>query len=62
MTKPTLSDNFTMDDLRALREYNSLRHINMSREEISKEFAEGRERFLKQVEEIRQEKSRLLAV
>ena len=35
--KPILSSRFDVDDIRKLREYNSLRHINMTAEEVISE-------------------------
>ena len=37
MDKPKLSSGFTMSDIRALRDYNSLRHKNMTAKQISDE-------------------------
>ncbi len=34
MNRPVLSERFDVDDIRRIREYNSLRHANMTREEI----------------------------
>ena len=35
--EPVLSPRFDVDDIRKLREYNSLRHINMTAEEYIEE-------------------------
>ena len=34
MNKPVVSDRFDVDDIRRIREYNSMSHINMTPEEI----------------------------
>lgn len=34
MTKPVASKDFNLEDIRKIREYNSLRHIQMTPEEI----------------------------
>ncbi len=34
MSEPIISERFDVDDIRKLREYNSLRHIQMTPEEI----------------------------
>ena len=34
MTEPIVSKNFDVEDIRKIREYNSLRHIKMTLEEI----------------------------
>lgn len=34
MNKPIVSERFDVDDIRKIREYNSLRHINMTPAEI----------------------------
>jgi hypothetical protein len=34
MNKPIVSERFDVNDIRRIREYNSLRHINMTPEEI----------------------------
>ena len=45
MEKPDISPDFTIEDIRKLREYNSLRHKNMSLEELQAEMKESREEF-----------------
>lgn len=57
MNKPVLSDSFNLDDLRALRQYNSLRHVQMSREAITQEFEQSGELFEKRMAELRQKKN-----
>ena len=46
MKKPMLSKNFTLEDIRKLRDYNSNRHSAMSFEEIKNEGYEEMEAFL----------------
>jgi len=56
MEKPTLSPDFTMDDLHKLREYNSLRHIKMTTDEIIADLNKGSSEMQKRIEQIRKEK------
>lgn len=51
MTKPMVSDNFTVEDIRKIREYNSLRHVRMSPKEIVDDTSKGAEPVLKMLEE-----------
>lgn len=51
MTKPMVSDNFTVEDIRKIREYNSLRHMRMSPKEIVDDTRKGAEPVLKMLEE-----------
>lgn len=51
--KPVLSPNFTVDDIRKLRNYNSLRHKDMSTEELNKELKTNVDEFNKHVNSIR---------
>lgn len=37
MTKPVVSKDFNLEDIRKIREYNSLRHIQMTHEKIIEE-------------------------
>jgi len=53
MEKPKLSPDFTMDDLRKLREYNSLRHINMATDELIADINKGANEMQKRIEQIR---------
>jgi len=53
MEKPKLSSNFTMDDLHLLREYNSLRRINMSVEELAEDINKGANEMERLIEQIR---------
>ena len=41
MNKPVVSDRFDIDDIRRIREYNSMRHINMTPEEIVEDTKKG---------------------
>ena len=57
LEKPNLSPDFTMEDLYKLREYNSLRHCEMSTEEIKADIEEGAKIMLEMIEQMRKEKS-----
>lgn len=46
MTYPQISKDFTMEDIRKIREYNSLRHIKMTPKEIMEDTRKGAERVL----------------
>lgn len=41
MTKPMVSKDFNLEDIRKIREYNSLRHIQMTPEEIIEDNRKG---------------------
>lgn len=41
MTKPIISEQFNVDDIRKIREYNSLRHIRMTPDEIVEDIKKG---------------------
>lgn len=41
MTKPIISKNFNFEDIRKIREYNSLRHIQMTPKEIIEDTRKG---------------------
>lgn len=56
MNKPILSQDFTMEDLRSLREYNSLRRIEMTTDELVTDISKGADAMQKRVELIRKEK------
>ena len=43
---PTLSNRFDAEDIRKLREYNSLRHSKMTRKEILEDIRQGAESFM----------------
>ena len=57
MNKPELSSRFDVDDIRKIREYNSLRHIHMTPAEIIEETQAGAEKVLQMLEQ-----SKLLGV
>ena len=46
MTKPVLSPRFDVEDIQKLREYNSLRHINMTPAEIVEETKKATEKII----------------
>ncbi len=46
MSKPEVSSKFDVEDIRKIREYNSLRHIHMTPEEIIAETQEGAEKVM----------------
>nr|WP_304955886.1 hypothetical protein [uncultured Acetatifactor sp.] len=41
MEKPMLSEHFDVGDIRKIREYNSLRHIGMTPDEIVEDIKKG---------------------
>ena len=43
---PNLSNRFDAEDIRKLREYNSLRHSKMSHKEILDDIRQGAEAFM----------------
>jgi len=43
---PNLSNRFDAEDIRKLREYNSLRHSTMSHKEILDDIRQGAEAFM----------------
>jgi hypothetical protein len=45
MNKPVVSEKFDVEDIRKIREYNSLRHINMTPAEIVEDTRRGSERI-----------------
>jgi hypothetical protein len=45
--KPTVSEKFDVDDIRKIREYNSLRHSKMTSQEIVEDTKKGAERVMK---------------
>jgi hypothetical protein len=51
MNKPEISKRFDVDDIRKIREYNSMRHINMTPEELVADTKKGAERVLKMLKE-----------
>ena len=45
-TEPIVSKKFDVEDIRRIREYNSLRHIKMTPEEIIADTKKGAERIM----------------
>jgi len=56
MEKPTLSPDFTMEDLHKLREYNSLRHINMSTDDLVQDINKGASEMQERIKQMREHK------
>ena len=61
MNKPELSPDFTMDDIRKLRDYNSFRHVSMTLDEIREDMRPSVEEFAQLMAE-RKDKKRLASV
>jgi len=53
MEKPEISERFDLEDIRKIRDYNSWRHLQMTREEIIAEEKKAREWFENEMEKIR---------
>lgn len=53
INKPMVSNCFDVDDIRKIREYNSLRHITMTRAEIVEDTKVGAAELLKKMKENR---------
>lgn len=53
MDKPIVSERFDVDDIRKIREYNSLRHINMTPAEIVEDTKKGAAVILERLQERR---------
>lgn len=51
MSEPIISERFDVEDIRKIREYNSLRHIQMTPEEIIADTKKGAERIKKMLQE-----------
>ena len=51
MNKPTVSERFDVEDIRKIREYNSLRHIKMTPSEIVEDTKKGAAGFLARLKE-----------
>lgn len=51
MSKPEISSRFDVEDIRKIREYNSLRHIHMAPEEIIAETQAGAEKVMRMLEQ-----------
>ncbi len=45
--KPEISSRFDVDDIRKIRDYNSLRHSMMTRKEIVEDIRKGAEEVIK---------------
>ena len=54
--KPVISDKFDLDDIRKIREYNSLRHIKMTPEEIAAEYRKSTSEFLEKLKSFQTKK------
>ena len=52
-TEPTVSKRFDVEDIRRIREYNSLRHIKMTPEEIIADTKKGAERMIELLQQDR---------
>jgi len=55
-TFPKISPDFTIEDIRKLRDYNSERFANMTRQEIVDDINNGAREFLALIENVRQTK------
>lgn len=53
MNKPIVSERFDVDDIRKIRECNSLRHINMTPAEIVEDTKKGAAVILERLQERR---------
>lgn len=51
MNKPTISERFDVEDIRKIREYNSLRHIKMTPSEIVEDTKKGAAGLLARLKE-----------
>lgn len=47
LNEPVISKSFDLEDIRKIREYNSLQHIKMTSEEIIDDTKKGAERIRK---------------
>ena len=54
MTKPIVSKDFNLEDIRKIREYNSLRHVQMTPKEIIEDTRKGAAVVLKKLGKIEQ--------
>lgn len=57
--KPIISEKFDLDDIRKIREYNSLRHIKMTPEEIVAEYRESTSEFMEKLKSFQTKKKDL---
>ena len=60
MNKPIISEKFTMEDLYKIREYNSLRHKNMTLEELKADLKPAVDYCTNRIKEIRKLKGVLI--
>ena len=51
MTKPTVSKDFNLEDIRKIREYNSLRHVHMTPREIIEDTRKGAAAVLERLQQ-----------
>jgi uncharacterized protein YebE (UPF0316 family) len=56
MEKPVLSPDFTMEDLYKLREFNSLRHVGMTADEVIADINKGAREALEIMARLKREK------
>lgn len=49
MTKPIVSKDFNLEDIRKIREYNSLRHVQMTTREIIEDTRKGAAKILERL-------------
>ncbi len=54
MTKPVVSKDFNLEDIRKIREYNSLRHVQMTPREIIEDTRKGAAMVLKKLGKMEQ--------
>ena len=50
MTKPIASKDFNLEDIRKIREYNSLRHVQMTPKEIIEDTRQGADMVLEKLQ------------
>lgn len=50
MTKPIVSKDFNLEDIRKIREYNSLRHVQMTPKEIIEDTRQGANMVLEKLQ------------
>ena len=50
MTKPIVSKDFNLEDIRKIREYNSLRHVQMTPKEIIEDTRQGADMVLEKLQ------------
>jgi len=56
MNKLVISENFTMEDIHKVREYNYERRKNMSAKEYAEDINKGAENGIKRVEKLKKKK------